>query len=366
LKYTIEEIIIASADRGIYLQGDKGQMPSGHNGPWFDEQTPVRNTSHWVITFLMAHFFTKDKKYLRAAQKSLKYLESDEVRPMQATFIIRKNPQKDFNNGLIGQAWVIKSLLLSGIYLNEDRYIDLAKKVFDLHDFNETYSLWLTRNVDGSQGYICATVNQQLWFGAVAGLLYKTTKDKDLKKKLDLFWQKINTNMELNYKGRIIHTIHNKTSILGLKEKIARYRNLRNYEELEIGYHSFNLYAFSFFHSVYPEHEYWYNRTTKKYLKKMVQYTNTQEYRNLIKDNKFAASYNPVGYEIASFLSEFRDYLDCKECDKLKDKWIEYQIENHYNFNTNLMEKNTIDNQTLSARLYQLSQLFLSNVFKVN
>ena len=45
---------------------------------------------------------------------------------MNATFYCRLNPEKDFSNGLIGQAWVIEALVEAHKLTKEDSYIEKA------------------------------------------------------------------------------------------------------------------------------------------------------------------------------------------------------------------------------------------------
>ena len=41
---TIAELIIDSSKKAINFQTNEGLMPQGHNGPYNDNETPVRNT----------------------------------------------------------------------------------------------------------------------------------------------------------------------------------------------------------------------------------------------------------------------------------------------------------------------------------
>src|SRR5690625_349836 len=96
------DLLLKSTCSAKFTQKDDGSFPSGHNGPYKDSETPVRNTSHWLITLLKAYEITEDNSYLDSAYKALNFIMSAEARPMNATFWHRKNPEKDFANGLIG------------------------------------------------------------------------------------------------------------------------------------------------------------------------------------------------------------------------------------------------------------------------
>ena len=55
-------------------QNNDGSMSPGHNGPYHDPETPVRNTSNYLMAFLRAWELSNDDKFLRGAEKCLNYL----------------------------------------------------------------------------------------------------------------------------------------------------------------------------------------------------------------------------------------------------------------------------------------------------
>ena len=69
-KFNLYQLIEFSAAAAIALQAPDGAMPPGHNGPYHDPETPVRNTSHWLITFLKAHDISGRKQFLEAVRCS--------------------------------------------------------------------------------------------------------------------------------------------------------------------------------------------------------------------------------------------------------------------------------------------------------
>ena len=170
----LSEIIEKMAAKALAKQSKDGSMPPGHNGPYHDPETPVRNTAHWLFTFSALCEKTGEQKWAKAAHKAADYLCSKQARPMNATFWCRKNPQKDFCNGVIGQAWAMEGLLKAAeVLLREDCY-KTAEAVFLLHPFDESKSIWQRVNVDGSYITFDATFNHQLWFAAIASQLKHT------------------------------------------------------------------------------------------------------------------------------------------------------------------------------------------------
>src|SRR4030042_3738067 len=159
----LSDIIVESSDAALCLQLEDGSFPPGCNGPYHDPETPVRNTAHWLITMLKAYEISNDSRFKDSAWASAEYLLSPSVRPMNATFICRKNPEKDFCNGLIGQAWVIEALGIAGMQLENSKYIEVAQNVFMLHPFDHKAGLWRRVNVDGSYNSLHMTLNHKLW-----------------------------------------------------------------------------------------------------------------------------------------------------------------------------------------------------------
>jgi hypothetical protein len=52
---TLYDFLGSAADRGLRFQKEDGSFPPGYNGSYDDPETPVRNTGHWLITFLKAY-----------------------------------------------------------------------------------------------------------------------------------------------------------------------------------------------------------------------------------------------------------------------------------------------------------------------
>ena len=93
----------ASDNESIYFNG-------GHNGPYNDSETPVRNKGHWLIIFSKCFELTGKQIYLDTVRKLAEYLVSKESRPYGYSFHHRLKEVKDKCNGLIGQAWTFAAL----------------------------------------------------------------------------------------------------------------------------------------------------------------------------------------------------------------------------------------------------------------
>jgi len=355
------DLIVKSAERGRELQAEDGSMPAGHNGPHGDPETPVRNTAHWVITFLKAYEYTGKNEFKKAARQAADYLISKEARPMNATFWCRKNPKKDFSNGLIGQAWVIEALALTSNQLETPTYGEIAERVFLLHPFNEKIGLWQGVNVDGSYRSFNMTFNQQLWFATSGILLLKNTKAaNEVNFRVQIFLEKFQKHLHIRSNGLICHLIPSQVECKNIISKLKyNIKNLRQRysqqgREQEVGYHSFNLYAFALLRKEGKLIDYSFWKSHK--FRSILQYLITQEYEDRLLEDKYAFSYNPVGFEVAFALNTFSDYIPTPNF-KLSDEWVHKQIKRHYSSKKGLMCKNTTDPNTLAARIYEATRL---------
>src|SRR5690606_20685562 len=124
--HTLHELLVKSAEKALTLLQQNGAMPPGHNGPYNDPETPVRNTSHWLIIFLKTFAITEDKRFEQAAANCLSYITSSDARPHGFTFWHRTKKGKDSTNGVIGQAWGIEALVEAYKVFGEKEIISLA------------------------------------------------------------------------------------------------------------------------------------------------------------------------------------------------------------------------------------------------
>ena len=200
------DILIQSATAALSLQdSEQGFMPAGHNGAYHDPETPVRNTAHWLITFLKAYEISGEAKFLDGAKQTISYLCSPEIRPMGATFWHRKNPSKDFCNGLMGQAWTIEALPVAAEKLAMPELFTLAEQVFLLHPIDQVSGGWQRVGVDGSHLAVDYTFNHQLWFAASGGLLAKASQSQAVNQKVQQFLDSLLSLFEVYPCGLIRH-----------------------------------------------------------------------------------------------------------------------------------------------------------------
>ena len=360
----LHTLLIRSADAGLEFLDDSEHMPAGHNGPYHDPETPVRNTAHWSITFLKAYQITDDDKYRDAATKCISYLLSDEVRPYGETFRHRKTKKKDACNGLIGQAWTIEALATVGGSLNWSEPLELAKSTFLRHPFDETLAAWKVVDIDGTIRGYDLTLNHQIWFAAAGALILEHAEvTESVKKQVRKFLDELNNNMYIYQSGIIYHNVrpkvdfrkYHKLSIENTKRRripmpiieVIRPETKLDLKQKSIGYQSFNLYALALIYQLYPELDLWNSNEVTSSL----DYSRTNSFKNSLENNEFAYPYNCTGIE----MSYVNHVFNGKQSEIRA--WLSTQFNRSYDLDSGLMRNETEDVETLSARLYEATRL---------
>ncbi|MDN4504243.1 hypothetical protein QX776_17680 [Alteromonadaceae bacterium BrNp21-10] len=366
----ILDLAISKLDKLIEL----GHMPGGHNGPYYDPETPVRNTAHWTTIFAYCYKKTADEKYLNAVKTCAKYLLSKKARPMGATFYCRTNPKKDFSNGTIGQAWAIEGLVAAYKATKQQIYLETAREVFLLHPFDEKYNLWKVVNVDGSIREFDMTFNHQLWFAASGTILLAELPDPEIKRQCQLFFDALPKKMLRTYNsGLIKHAVRNSET---LKEKLKnildwstnKLRALKSGKDLkykENGYHLFNLYAFAIVKQHYGNIEffkmdkfqkalsYCFSTPLHDALEKECRSRDINKMPKVTSDkiNIYGYSYNAPGFELPYIAKVFNSELDDQSV--LISQVIKNQLEYTFNQQQQSFNLQTEDQETLNARIYE-------------
>lgn len=328
-------------------------IKSGHNGPYQDVETKVRNYAHFLVISSFLFSYKKNDKYKEFSYELINALESDEFRPMNASFLCRTNPEKDLSNGVMGQAWVMEAFIYASKTFSDEALIEKAMNLYEMHQFDEKRSLWRVLNVEGSYSGFDQTFNHQLWFAAVSSHL----PDAKAKKNSLNFLRNIVKKLELYENGVIYH----KSMIQHFKiEKgfgavavlnwflgfIYSKKSKKNLYSKSVGYHSFNLYALALLFKSFPNDEFF---KSKKMHKIMNVLSNVKFRKELVASN-YSYQYNPPGFENAYALSTITPFLN-------KDKALR-ELEDHFYYTVisenELFGKNSHDYNTSMARMYEL------------
>lgn len=380
MKFILFDIFRKISEKGIALLNKYGKIPGGHNGPYHDPETPVRNSSHWLIILAKMHEINGKKIFIDAIYKLAEYLISEEARPYGYSFNHRNKKRKDKCNGLIGQAWIFEALAKASEILRDKKYKKIAADVFYQHPFDDKMCLWNRVEIDGKVFSIDGTFNHQLWFASCSSLI-KDDND-EINQKVNDFLDMIPKNLTVLDNGLIFHkidwlwkkNIFRNYLVNGLLRNIYKhiksfarerkmvfefssmnkFKNVLIKKEIyrSIGYHTFNLYAFAILKKQYPDHKIWQDASFKKTLK----YIFSENYIHNIDNNEYGFPYNAPGFEIPFILSTFfhKQKIDLvNEC----EKWVGLQFKKTFNLETYWFDKNNPDPLTLTSRLYEITRV---------
>ncbi len=351
-------------------------MPAGHNGPWLDKDTPVRNTAHWAITFAKAHQVTGKGFFKEKAFAACEYLLSEKALPYKKVFYCRDSKKKNRSNGLIGQVWAIEPFLILGRYYDREDYLEFAREQLLAQPFDEDFKLWKTREISGKVLGITRTFNQQLWFAQLSLAVANSTKNERLFDRANSFFENVENRMVFLERGLLAHIFpleqyekpRNKylTPIKDLvkraKKSFTKTKTSNNESRPDLfllsnGYLSFNLYGFALAYCESKEKKWWKNFYLQSYLKDIFEYVEGNPFLRLSQKNDYAWGYNPVGFEVAYALHAFQDLLPVNGSYEKLSQWVEIQLKNHWDASSSMLKSNTQDPDTLAARIYEATRM---------
>ena len=338
--------------RGALLkQKADGSFDAGHNGPYADEETPVRNTAHFLFGYSAAFEKTGDQAFRECVEKAFQYLVTCDYRRNDGAYVCRKSAFKDDTNGVIGHAWIIEALLRAQFVVGAQA-LRLAEKLWELHRFDYDLGIWAKPRVSGKKDKFDHTFNHQLWFSAVVAQLKSTEADEQVKRFI-----RCNVSQLQTYGNGVI--FHNtpvgalsvwlrKDFLMGLRKLLSPLKNPDRKANMYLhsaGYHTFNLYAFAMLF------EAGYSKEIRDLLSidSVLAPLKNESFKNdLRKYPEVGIRYNPSGIEAAYALEVLGDE---KYKSAISD-WLRFQIENT-SCGKGLLVKSSPDTSTSAARIYQ-------------
>ena len=334
-----------AAEQTITKQAPDGSLAPGHNGPHGDRETPVRNTAHWLYTlcWLVEH---GQNRWKTAANLAADFLISESARSGNHSFLCRLESGKDTSNGLIGQAWVLESLLKASEILCRDDCNRVAVEVYYHHKWSNSHSAWHTVLSDGTTGTVCETFNQQLWFASIACQL----NDQNATALANNFLSKVVPRLSTYEDGVIFHdsVAHCGSGFFRRIGRLATRRVKMKTQRLRsVGYHAFNLVAMTQLKAHLPNSQFW---ASKKY-QEISNACFSSTFKRDCLNNKYAFSYNPIGFEMAFVLAEQGFYQDARAFLNLQRDFISTYPE--------IQVLGSFDQNTSLARLYELCRVNL-------
>lgn len=376
---SLQDFVVHVAERSSNTMDAAGRMPAGHNGPYGDRDTAVRNTGHWLIVFATLARWLDSEYFRERAMRAAQFLLSKEARPFQKSFYHRIDSSQDTCNGLVGQAWTIEALCCAAKVLNDERYSHVAAQVFLMHPFKERCGLWGRMGHEGTHVGLDATFNHQLWFAA-AGALLSETDHPEVKNRVRRFMDCLPKNLTVLSQGLVYHPVEHLldseikkrfawTRLLKRKvrallkrgegdasgdmpESLFRRRLREKQIYKSVGYHAFNMYGFGLLKQNEPDHPFW---TSPEY-KKAAEYLLSDAYREELHGNRYGYPYNPPGFEVPA-AAYMLNLVDDTVVASLAERWVNRQLAACYDHGANRFSRNNPDEITLSARIYEVLQL---------
>lgn len=356
-----------------------GFILPGHNGPYHNHELPLRNSSHWIITYSYLYKITNESKYLDAVKKLADYIILPKNFGKNCCAIIRTDKRFDKTNGLIGQAWVIEGLLHAYLLLQDSKYLRCASSIFYSQYFDENLKFWIVNDIDGMQ-HFDLIFNHQLWFAAIGAKLASVKKDNYIYSCVSSFldmaeskyfnvhengccihymnYELLGDNLKIESNFERIHKIHSLLyhPIKTLVNKLNYKKRIDLTNEIEIGYHLFDLYGFALLYQNFSEHHIF--RSNK--LNRAKQYITSNSFISKIDKSKVCSvNQFSYGYNSPAFEFPFVNYvLNGADDNRINKKLFDYQIQ--YTFDKELVSfcRNVSDSRTLDARIYEYMRYY--------
>ena len=369
------DFLLQLADIKIDQINKKGFVAAGHNGPYYDEETPIRNSAHWIIIFSYLLKKTEEKKYLDAIQKLAEYLYEDRTKAGVEAFYCRDKKGKDHVNGTIGQAWAIEGLVKASEILDDDKYYDLAVKVFKQHRFSKRYNVWNRIEVDGTELGFDNTYNHQLWLAAAGAEIIGYRNEKQIREEIASFLSasektalfNVSRNGVVKHFAYIPDTMRHKMEyfkreLLDTAHHILHKPSMQYKEE---GYHYFNMYGFAILKQSFSGHSFFSSKKFQRALRYTPDFNNLNvlETRDPKSDvtqlatkfnsacNIYSYGYNSPAFELPFIVNTFCPEWDNEGCfSKMWNLQLKYTMADK----EHPLSKNTGDVETLCARTYEL------------
>ncbi|WEG13391.1 hypothetical protein PU629_03210 [Pullulanibacillus sp. KACC 23026] len=348
------------ADNRIEEFSRIGHAIEGCNGPYNNNDTPIRNSAHWIVVYGFLYENYKEKKYLEVLAILAEYLVKNDNFGDSGAIICRKDKNCDDTNGLIGQAWAIEGLITAYKILREKAYYEKAVSIFFTQEFDEKICLWRIVEGNGNNTGLDWVYNHQLWFAAAGSLIIDVMFNEKIDTRIRAFLGNYRVTFGVQPSGLIYHLINNKNKFVnnakfGLKMLLTDLCLTKKYKELaylEKGYHLFNLFGFALLYNKYKNADIFKSLKFKRSLKYGVSLINELG-ENEENFNKYSYAYNSPAFEYPFISRVFH-----KDDELVYEKLL--KIHDHITFSdtTLLYDRNNHDPETLTARMYELIRYY--------
>lgn len=347
----------------------QGYADAGNNGPHGHEDTPVRNTAHFLIIYSYMYKQYKDAKYLEICKKFADYICAESDKTKNGSVQCMVTDKFDHLNGLIGQGWAIEALLYYYGISNEYKYLDYACKIFYSQKYDYDLHLWHRIEIDGKDIGIDPTYNHNIWFAACSAKILNYKEDAELRKIIDdLMINGTKRDFRIYKTGLLRHSVKpapKKSAMIRLKKAIkiilypVRKLNLRKLDTkyMERAYHVFDMYGFCILEEMFPQYEIFSSikyKKAKEYALDINRLNNDYDVFSAIKSND--GKFNVFSYSYNSLAFEFPYVSLCigKKNISMYDELYNIQCQLMYDEKEKSFSRHNPDVITFDARTYEI------------
>lgn len=357
---------MAEAGRGqlFWVDGETALVPGGHNGPYLDLESPVRNSAHWLSTMAAAFHLTGDEGFRRAGAALARYLMSASP-SVDGVIVQRQRFPKDWTNGVIGPAWVSEGLSLASRHLGIEAAGAAGAANLRRLGFDDGRGLWKAFDPATGASGVDRTVNHQLYCSAIAAcypddMTLRGRVERSIETALPKLIRTDQNGILEHHLAeppmrRLQHAaIDHVRSGLGprLRRAAMGHGAVTDKGQRDRGYHLFSLYAAVRLAKAANRPEVLSIPDLRAAARTLSSLTTDERYRT----NDYTFAYNPPGFElpyVALSLPETQgDALMLLSLDMLQA-----QMDMTLEPETGLFTRGTRDPLTLSARAFELGYL---------
>lgn len=351
----IVESIKTSADLKAAEILKNGYAESGCNGPYKDNDTAVRNSAHWCVTYAFLYRQYKEGKYLEILKVLADYLLKRDHYGKSGAALCRNGHFNDDTNGVIGQAWLIEGLVSLYEILNEEEILNTAISIWKTQVYNPIDNCFGIICTDGLHPCDDITFNHNLWFAVSGLMILQYRKDTEIQDIEERFIRRIKAVLGIQPSGKLYHRGRVSNSLKGrirffLEVLLTDYNigTRSSLNHLEDGYQLFDLFGFALLKEYMPNGiDFDWN-----YIKKAVKLGTDRSFiDSLMKKepaiNKYAFPYNSPAFEYPYVSEVLGNGCDLEYERKLLD------------FHKKIIENKgdgIVDYVTLDARVYELTR----------
>ena len=363
-----EKYMRSVADLNYDMFFSQGYATAGHNGPHGHEDTPVRNTGHYLVIYSYLYKQTGDLKYLAICKKFADYIIKVQQSSKSGAMHCMVSDKFDHLNGLIGQGWTIEALLAYYDVCKDSCLLETAKKIFYSQRYDWDLHLWHRIELDGTDIDIDPTYNHHVWFAACSYCLAELCNDLEIDRMIrDFLTKGAERDFCVHKDGVLCHHVranrpvmkasHRKTLIKKILTPV-RFLNPKKLDPkfMEYAYHIFDFYGFCILKNKYGNLPLFNSADYKK------AEARAKDVMYLIKHNGVGAykkrgnPFNPYGFSYNAFAFEY-PYV-AKVCgwnnQKVAEEVLAIQKELLLDEQTGLYTKNQPDIETWNAKTYEI------------